>query len=76
MHFAHSLWSTTSGWAPLRSVRKTATRRPARKPVEDTAARNSAQAPHEALTRLEARLAKVERLADRIADVVDEHLGR
>jgi hypothetical protein len=56
-------------------TKKTVTRRPPRKPVDDIAARNSALAAHEALARLETRLAKLERYADRIADVVDEHLG-
>ena len=56
-------------------TKKTTIRRAARKPVVDTTARNSALAAHNQIDLLKERLAKVERLADRIADVVDEHLG-
>jgi hypothetical protein len=49
-------------------------RRPVRKPIADKQARNAAAAAHDQIGLLKARLAKLEKYADRIASFVDDHI--
>ena len=55
-------------------TKKTTTARPARKPLTDDYARNAAAAAHDQIDLIKARLAKLEKYADRIATFVDDHI--
>ena len=56
-------------------TKKTTKRPPARRALTDHHARNVAAAAYEQVEQLKARLAKLEKRADRVASLVDDHIA-